>query len=182
MRRVCVLALAVTFALSAQVAAAEQVIFVVRHAERAEGTPMAQPSRPAPGQPPGHGMMIANDMPLTAAGRERAQRLANMLRSAGIKHIFTTEYQRTRQTAAPLAEQLHLKPVMAAAKDMDPLVVALRRLKEPALVVGHADTIPELLKKLGVAGAITIEDAEYDNLFVVVRGASGAPTLIRLRY
>jgi len=181
MKTVRLLVFAVVFALTAHLSAAAQVIFLVRHAERAEAAPPPAPQRSGQAQPP-HGMMIANDVPLTAAGRERAQRLATMLRSAGIKHIFTTEYQRTRQTAAPLAEALHVKPVMSAAKDMDPLVDALKRLKEPALVVGHANTIPELLKKLGVAGAIAIDDGEYDNLFVVVRGASGAPTLVRLRY
>ena len=181
MKTVRLLGFVLVFSLAAQLAAAGQVIFVVRHAERADRPAAAAPAPSGRAQAP-HGMMIANDVPLNAAGRERAQRLAATLRSAGIKHIFTTEYQRTRQTAAPLAEALHVKPVLTAAKDLDPLAAALKRLKEPALVVGHADTVPELLKKLGVAGEITIGDAEYDNLFVVVRGATGPPTLIRLRY
>jgi hypothetical protein len=50
------------------------------------------------------------------------------------------------------------------------------------LVIGHSNTIPELLKRLGVKETIAIADSEYDNLFIVVRGATGEPTLIRLRY
>jgi hypothetical protein len=50
------------------------------------------------------------------------------------------------------------------------------------LVVGHSNTVPDLLKRLGVKTAVSIGDAEYDNLFVVVRAATGEPTLIRLRY
>jgi hypothetical protein len=50
------------------------------------------------------------------------------------------------------------------------------------LVVGHSNTLPEVLKKLGVKDDIKIEDSEYDNLFIVVRPESGEPTLIRLRF
>jgi broad specificity phosphatase PhoE len=179
MRTLRLAAFAAVFVFAAQFAAAAQVIFVVRHAERAEAAAMT----PAPkDQPAGHGMMIADDVPITPAGRERAKRLAAILRSSGIKRIYTTEYQRTRQTAAPLAEALHLKPIMTAAKDMDPLVAALERLTEPALVVGHANTIPDLLRKLGVTGQVAIGDDEYDNLFVVVRSGTGPATLVRLRY
>jgi hypothetical protein len=50
------------------------------------------------------------------------------------------------------------------------------------LIVGHANTVPDLLKGLGIKDDITIADAEFDNLFVVVRPEAGEPTLIRLRY
>jgi broad specificity phosphatase PhoE len=152
--------------------AQDQVVFVVRHAERA---PVAA------NQPPSRGMM-GEDPPLSAAGQERARRLASMLASAGIKHIFTTEYQRTRQTAAPLAERVNVKPVMGAAKDPQPFIEQIRKASGNVVIVGHSNTIPDLLKGLGVSQAITIPDSEYDNLFVVVRHGPGEPTLIRLRY
>jgi phosphohistidine phosphatase SixA len=173
MRAVSVCAFAVLASLLATAAIAQdRVIFIVRHAERADA--------PAPTQ--STHSMIGNDVPLSAAGQARAQKLAQVLRSAGIKHVFTTEFQRTRQTAAPLAQQEKLKPVMAPAKDIGVLVQELRQIKEPTLVVGHADTVPQIAKKLGVVADITIADNEYDNLFVVVRPVTGKPTLIRLRY
>lgn len=158
--------------LFAQVGAAQQTIFVVRHAERSDGGMMSAPSHSA----------IPDDPPLSDAGKARAARLAGVLRSAGVTHVFTTEFKRTRQTAEPFATAQHLKPVMAPAKDVDALVDAVRRTKGTILVVGHSNTIPELLKKLGVKEEVKIEDQEYDNLLVVVRSASGAATLIRLRY
>lgn len=166
-------ALAFTLTLTAVPAIAQdQVIFLVRHAERA----------PVPAnQPPSRGMM-GEDPPLSAAGQERARRLASMLASAGIKHILTTEYQRTRQTAAPMAERANVKPVMGAAKDPQPFLDQIQKATGNVLVVGHSNTIPELLKGLGLKQAITIADGEYDNLFVVVRHGTGEPTLIRLRY
>jgi phosphohistidine phosphatase SixA len=105
-----------------------------------------------------------------------------MLRSAGITHIFTTEFQRTRQTAAPLAEALKISPVMAAAKDTAALVRAVTAARGPALVVGHSNTVPEILSGLGVKEKITIAEQDYGNLFVVVRHGSGPPTLLHLRF
>jgi broad specificity phosphatase PhoE len=152
--------------------AADQVIFIVRHAERAQ-TPEGQP-------PPK--TMMADDPPLSPAGQQRAARLAAILASAGVKYIFTTEYQRTRQTAAPLAAKLNLRPVMSASKDPEPLVAQVRKAPGNVLIVGHANTVPDLLKRLGVKQPVTIGENDYDNLLVVVRRDSGEPALIRLRY
>jgi len=182
MSRPCSAVLAVALLLAARpAAAADQVIFLVRHAERA-ATPAAQPPAPAPGQPPpGHGMM-GEDPQLSPAGQQRAERLAAMLAAADIRHIFTTEFRRTRQTAAPLAARLKLTAVMSAAKDPDPLVAQLHKMAGNVLVVGHSNTLPDLLKKLGVTTQITIADDQFDDLFVLVRPATGAPTLVRLKY
>jgi broad specificity phosphatase PhoE len=182
LRRLCALVvLAVTIA-GVTPAAAGQVIFLVRHAERAEA-----PAQPAAAAPPAqskasHGMMMPDDPPLTAAGEQRAARLAATLAQAGIKAIYTTEFRRTRQTAAPLADKLKIKPVMAAAKDPAPLVAELKRAQAPVLVVGHANTLPALITALGVTEAVTIGDNDYDNIFIVVRAATGPATLIRLKY
>ncbi len=152
--------------------AQDQVVFLVRHAERA----------PLPADQPVSRGMMGEDPPLSAAGQDRARRLAAMLASADIKHILTTEYQRTRQTAAPIAERTNIKLVMGAAKDPQPFIDQIQKASGNVLVVGHSNTIPDLLKRLGVTQPITIADNEYDNLFVVVRRGAGQPTLIRLRY
>lgn len=158
----------------APAASADQVIFLVRHAERAP-TPAGQPASAA------HGM-LGEDPPLSLAGEQRAARLAVMLGSADVKQIVTTEYKRTRQTAAPLAEKLKLKPLMAAAKDPDPIVARVKTTQGNVLIVGHSNTVPDLIRKLGVTETVAIGDDDYDNLFVVVRGAGGKATLVRLKY
>ncbi len=48
------------------------------------------------------------------------------------------------------------------------------------LVVGHSNTVPDVISALGVTTPVTIDDAEFDNLFIVVTGTS--PRLVRLRY
>ena len=159
-------------AVSGAAAAADSVIFLVRHAERADQ---------AGGPPPG-GTTMATDPPLSTAGHERAKRLASILASSEIKHIFITEFQRTRQTAAPLAEKIGVQPVASQAGDPAALTQQVLKASGSVLIVGHSNTVPDLLKRLGVQTPISIGDTEFDNLFIVVRPATGEPTLIRLRY
>jgi broad specificity phosphatase PhoE len=141
-------------------AAAQSTIFFVRHAEKA----------PAAG----------NDPDLSEAGRARAESLAITLKDSGVSAIFVTDLKRTQQTAAPLAKMLHLEPVIVPAKDSASLLAKLRASTGNALVVGHSNTIPDLIKALGIATPIQIEDNDYDNLFVLVLDEK--PRLIRLHY
>jgi phosphohistidine phosphatase SixA len=164
-------------------AAAQQTIFVVRHAERADGG-QAGPGPRSAQREGGAAAMVTpqTDPPLSAAGHERAARLAAMLRSADIKQVWTTEFLRTKQTAAPTAEALKLQIGPVAARDVDGLILRVTAAKANVLVVGHSNTVPDILKRLGVKDTITIADPEYDNLFIVVRPLAGDPTLIRMRY
>ena len=150
-------------AIAAPAAYAQDAIYVVRHAERADQS---------------------TDSPLSPAGQTRAESLARVLRDAGVTHIFTTELQRTAQTAAPTATSRHVTPHALAAADTAAVVTALRRLTptDRALVVGHSNTVPAILAGLGVTTPVTIADAEFDNLFVVVPRADGPPALLRIRY
>ena len=173
MKRVSSLAVFLLLGLAGAAQAADQIVFVVRHAERAPATPTPAGTR---------SMLGGDDPPLSTEGRARAVKLAAMLASADVKSIFTTEFERTRETAAPLAAKLKIQPIMSAAKDPSALVETVRNASGHVLIVGHSNTVPDLLKRLGVKEPITIADAEYDNLFVVVRRDAGETTLVRLRY
>jgi phosphohistidine phosphatase SixA len=159
--------LAATFALCLlavpTLAAAQGAVFVVRHAERADSSA---------------------DSLLSAAGETRATRLAAILKDAGVTQIYTTSLRRTVQTAAPLAAALKLTPMELPVSDLDALVAKLQTATatDRVLVVGHSNTVPQILQRLGVAAPITIADTEYDNLFVAIP-QKGSPTLVvRLRY
>jgi broad specificity phosphatase PhoE len=144
---------------------AQKLVFVVRHAERADGGAPQSPGNPDP--------------PLSAAGAARAAMLAQMLSDADIKAIYVTEYRRTQETGRPLAAKLGLTARQVESKDIEGLVNRLRK-EHPVdivLVVGHSNTIPGILKALG-ARAVDIADNEYDNLFLVVPG-TGIMTRIR---
>jgi broad specificity phosphatase PhoE len=138
-------------------ATAQPTIFVVRHAEKAEAT---------------------KDPDLSEAGRARAEALAKVLRDANITAIYATEFKRTQQTAAPLAKALGITVTVLPAQDSAAL--KLRASNGNALVVGHGDTIPNLIKALGISAPINIAENDYDNLFVLVLDEK--PQLIRLHY
>ena len=144
-------------------AAQPTTVILVRHAEKATG----------------------DDPPLTPAGETRAQNLAKMLARSGITTIFTTPFTRTRNTAAPLAAALNLTPieVMPGPTFAADMAAKLRALPagSTALVVGHSNTTPNVMKALGIANAPAIDDAtEFDNLFIVT--LSDEPRMVVLKY
>jgi phosphohistidine phosphatase SixA len=152
-----------TVDLRAQASAdAPTTIFFVRHAEKS-----------APN----------GDVPLSAEGRARAATLAWTLKDAKVGVIFTSQMIRTKETAAPLAQQLHLTPQIAAAEDIDALVKKLKALPagSVALVVHHSNTVPEAVTKLGAGTVTPIDDAEYDRLLIVTR-RDGKTHVTTLRY
>lgn len=155
--------------------AAAQTVLVVRHAERADA---AKPGARSGAEP--REEMMAADPELSAAGRARAEALASTLKDAGITEIFATEYKRTQQTAAPLAKLLGVTVQTISSKDTAALVSRLKSVKGTALVVGHSNTVPDIIKGLGIAAPVTIGEADYDNLFVVTPGER--PALVRLHY
>jgi probable phosphoglycerate mutase len=151
-------------ATTATSALAQTTIFLVRHAERADS---------------GAGGM-ASDPGLSAAGRARAARLAAMLKDTKLTAVFATEFKRTQQTAAPTAKAQHLTVSTVPADETSALANKLKAATGSVLVVGHSNTVPEVMAALGVTPPVKIDDAEFDNLFIVVTGTP--PRLVRLRY
>jgi hypothetical protein len=71
---------------------------------------------------------------------------------------------------------------MSASRDPEPLVEQVLRVSGNVLVVGHSNTLPDLMKRLGVKQPVSIADSEYGDLFIVVKPETGNPTLVRLRF
>jgi broad specificity phosphatase PhoE len=147
---------------TAAAAEAQRAIFLVRHGEKVDES---------------------RDADLSDAGRARAALLARLLGDAGITAIYSSDFQRTRKTAQPLADALGLR-VTIIAREADAVVRELRkgRNRETVLLVAHSDTLPAILSGLGHRERVTIADAEYDNLFVITPRAGAPPTVLRLRY
>jgi phosphohistidine phosphatase SixA len=126
------------------------------------------------------------DAPLSDAGRTRAGCLANTLADARIEQIFTSDLQRTQQTAAPLAEKLHLKPIAVPIGKPDELVEAIRSSKAAnILVVWHDATLPKIMRALGAPEIMSIAHTEYDRFFILTLATDNArpqPRFTALRY
>lgn len=168
MKRLLVAALLLA---SASIAGAQRAIILVRHAEKA---------------------VDANEpgVPLSEAGRARAARLAQMLAGAGVTAIYATETDRAKQTAEPLARALKLDVRTYSPRDpagkLAPNLLLDRLRKDDAagvvLVVGHQNTVPDVLAALGATEKVEIGDKQFDDLFVVVPGKDRPPTVVRLKY
>src|SRR5437762_9455126 len=146
--------------LTVSIASAQPVVVIVRHAEKAANG--------------------GKDPDLSSAGRARADALARILKDSGITAIFTSEFKRTQETAAPTATSIGVTATVIPAKDTAALVAKLHQLNGNALVVGHGDTIPNMIKALGINSPINIPDEDYSELFIVTLGDK--PQLFRLRY
>jgi broad specificity phosphatase PhoE len=123
---------------------------------------------------------MASDPDLSEAGRARAQALVFMLKDAGITTIYTTEYKRTRQTAEPIATALGVSPTIIKGNETARLVKEVAASKGNVLVVGHSNTIPDVIKGLGVTTPQPIKDEEYDLLFIVTPGQT--PAVVKLHF
>lgn len=139
-------------------------VMIVRHAEKAA-------------EPP-------DDPPLTDAGRERAALLAHMASSSGVSAAYATQYLRTQQTVEPLASQLGLTVQQLDSGDTDGLVSRLlsENRGQTVVVAGHSNTVPVLVEKLTGKALPTIDETEYDNLYLVTSWSAGSGTVLRLRY
>ena len=131
----------------------------------------------------------ATEPPLTAAGEARAALLTKMFGASGslgrLDAIYVSPALRSRLTAAPLAAALHISETVAPADDTHALV--RRVLREHAggriLVVGHSDTVPEIVAALsGVPNIPEIGDQEYDTMYIVTVPRIGHANLLRLSY
>jgi broad specificity phosphatase PhoE len=156
-----VLALAAALAQPA-LASAQKLVFVVRHAERAD-----EPAR------------NEQDPLLSAAGTARAARLETMLADAGIRGIYVTQYRRTQDTAKPIATRLKIRPELMPAS-VSGLVADLKahHARDVVLLVAHSTTIPAIIKGLG-GPVVSLDESDYDSFFVVVPSTG---TVSRLRF
>lgn len=134
-----------------QAAPKTDAVFLVRHAEKTT-------EKTDPG--------------LTEAGKSRAIALADRLEDEGITHIHSSDYIRTRDTAAPLAERLGLDVAIYDPRDLPGMAAKLKTMPGRHLVVGHSNTTPQLTELLGGDGGTPIVEAtEYDRLYVVTMEA-----------
>jgi broad specificity phosphatase PhoE len=143
------------------------LVFLVRHAEKAE-------------QP-------AADPPLTTVGTARAGALAELLSNASIGAVITTPYKRTRETAEPIAAKLGLTietvPITTVPAHAQAMAQAVRKHAGKAvLVVGHSNTINAIAFALGAPRLPDLCEADYDQLFILELMPTGPPRFVRARY
>ena len=146
-------------------------IYLVRHAEKQDGS---------------------SDPDLTAAGRERAVALSDVLGNTAVQMLWSSNYARTRQTLAPLSERQQIPVTLYDAHDSAALVTTILEgyPGQTHVVAGHSNTVPQLVDLLEAWPNTTMSSTprpnlghdEYDRLYVVTV-ISGQPVIVEeLRY
>lgn len=124
----------------------DTTIYLVRHAEKQAGP----------------------DPDLTVVGRARAEILSQELQDASLTGIWSTDTRRTVETAKPTSKRTGLPVQIYDAGQQAAFAGQLKATPGAMLVVGHSNTIPDLVGLLGgKPGAPIVEADEYDRLYVV---------------
>jgi broad specificity phosphatase PhoE len=143
-------------------ASCSRTIYVVRHAEKVavgDTTVKFSPSNP----------------PLSEAGKVRAIVLREELDNKGIRHIYSTNYLRTIYTAQPLVELTGVQVKLYNTKDsLSQMVEEVRNLKGNTLIVGHSNTVDDIVNKFTGENTIPgdLSESQYDNLFILTQKGS----------
>ena len=105
---------------------------------------------------------------LSSVGLERAAHWGKIFSETTFDAIYSTDFKRTQQTAAPTAENKKLDITLYDAKSLDFDKFKSDNLGKTILVVGHSNTTPDFVNKLinqNVYAAI--EDTNFGNLYIV---------------
>lgn len=128
-------------------------VVLVRHAEKMDG----------------------DDPDLTPAGYARAATLVHALSAWDIEAVYSSQFLRTRATAAPLADATGQETIVVDARDVSGLAARIRdEWKSAVAVIGHSNTVPAIARALGVPDVPEIPEYQYDDLYVVRLTADGA--------
>lgn len=128
---------------------ADAVYYLVRHAEKTKDK-----KNPA----------------LTQAGLNRANDLAARITDVPLIKIYSSDYKRTLETAAPVAKIKNLDVVIYDPRELGDFSKSLLAESGHILIVGHSNTTPSLSGLLGgEMGEPITEATEYDRLYVLTR-------------
>jgi broad specificity phosphatase PhoE len=121
--------------------------YVMRHLQKADG--------PDPG--------------LSDTGRANAERLVAWFTKDPPSAIYVSATRRARETAAPLAARLGLTPREYDPRDTAGLVARVKAEAGTVLIVGHSNTVPEIVEALGGARPAELGEADFGDVFRVSR-------------
>jgi phosphohistidine phosphatase SixA len=165
----------------------ETLLLIVRHAEKQDDS----------GNPN-----------LSAAGLARAEALGVVAADWPVAGVYATDLCRTAQTAQPTASRFAMPiavqpsgssaagledcdpPISSPALFLDPTLggaadllswILEQHAGQTVLVVGHSNTVPKMLLRLGV-GPVEMTEDDYDRLFLVTYDSDRGARMVETRY
>jgi len=101
-------------------------------------------------------------------GRERALKWSQVLKNIKLDAVYSTDYNRTKETANPTAASHHLKVTLYHPIKIDYAAFKKETKGKTVLIVGHSNTIPNFVNALiGKEKYKQIADSNNSNLYIV---------------
>jgi len=112
---------------------------------------------------------VTNENPnLTEKGQQRAENWSAVFKNVDFDLVYSTNYNRTIQTAIPTSESKNLEIQFYNPKELYSEDFKLKTKNKTVLVVGHSDTTPLFVNTiLGTKKYIDIDDNNNSNLYII---------------
>jgi broad specificity phosphatase PhoE len=117
------------------------------------------------------------DPALSEEGRRNAEKVADLLAADPPSAIYVSTTRRARETAAPLAARLGLTLKTYDPSDTPALIAAVMAESGTVLVVGHSNTVPDIVERLGGARPADLTEADYGDIWHISSGRTSRFTL-----
>ncbi|WP_432411269.1 SixA phosphatase family protein [Rasiella sp. SM2506] len=122
---------------------------------------------------------IADNPGLMAIGKERATHWANFFKDIPLEAVYSTDYNRTKETAAPIAKNKSLTVLLYNPDKLYDTEFQEATKGKNVLIVGHSNTTPSLVNTiLGENKYPPISDTENAMLYKVVVSEKGETSVI----
>jgi len=109
-----------------------------------------------------------NNPDLLQKGQSRAENWANYFKDVSFDAIYSTNFNRTKQTASPTAKQNNLKLIIYKPSKLDYDAFMAETKGKTVLIVGHSDTTPQFVNTIiGEDKYSPINDRVNSKLFIV---------------
>lgn len=111
---------------------------------------------------------MAGDPELTEKGRQRAENWAKIFMDVDFDAVYSTDFKRTRQTAAPTAKLKGLEVKIYDPRSLYDVNFQKETKGKTVLVVGHSNTTPQFANAiLNKPKYQNIDESENGALFIV---------------
>jgi len=163
--KLTILLLSLIFAFPGLKAPSDKTVYLVRHGE----TCTEQGSNPH----------------LSVSGTERANELARVLMEVELESIYSTPFNRTIETASPVAESqgVDVSQVSVGSGFLAALAEKIKTSTDRVVLVsGHSNTTPALVNLLIGTEFKDLNELDFDRLYVVTLHEDGSGSVSVLRY
>ncbi len=141
-----------------------RTFFLVRHAEKAS---------------------TGDNPSLTKEGQARAEELARLLEKVPIDAVYSTDYNRTMETAMPIATVKNIPIEKYDPRDLPAFVASFQgpSQKKKILIVGHSNTTPALINIFTNSNQYSnLSEKQYDNMFLLSSVDGKVLDVLTLKY